>query len=280
VPKFDFHTHSYCSDGVLSPRELVARAAAHGVTHLALTDHDELAGLGEARRAAKELGITLVSGVEISTEYAGTSVHVVGLAIDPEEARLVARLDQVRAWRLARAEEIARGLAAAGIAGALDGARHYARNPELISRTHFARYLVDAGYCASKGEVFARYMKPGKPGYVPQRWLPLGEAVALIVGAGGIAVLAHPARYEFDAPTLEGLLDEFAAAGGEAIEVVCGGHAPEEWARFGAIARRRGLLASIGSDFHAPDEGRVDLGQLPGLPASLPSVMQRLLHHA
>ncbi len=276
----DLHSHSHYSDGVLAPAALVELAASSGVTHLALTDHDEVRGTAEAMDAARLARLTLIPGVEISTEFAEQSVHIVGLGIDPTEAALVARLADVRAWREERAIRMAEGLAAAGVVGALEGARHYAVNPELVSRTHFARYLVDAGYCANKGEVFARFMKPGKPGYVPQRWLPIEEAVALIRGAGGVAVLAHPARYEFDSPTLDALLDRFIAAGGEAIEVISGAHTPEDWARFGAIARRRGLFGSVASDFHAPTEGRVGLGQLPRLSPSIPHVLDRLEIHA
>ncbi len=277
---FDFHCHSHHSDGVLSPTALVQRAAAHGIKTIALTDHDELGGLTEAADAAQSLGLDFLAGVEISSEFDQQSVHVVGLGIDPDHFGLRRRLAEVRGWRLHRAEAIAAGLEAAGVHGALDGARHYATNPELISRTHFARYLVDAGYCANKGEVFARYMKPGKPGYVPQRWLPLPEAIELIRAAGGVAVLAHPARYELSSDRHEVLLTTFKQLGGEGIEVLCSAHGPEEWARYGALARRLGLFASVGSDFHAPDESRIDFGQLPLLARSLPSILDRLLSHA
>ncbi|MFN3629228.1 MAG: PHP domain-containing protein [Casimicrobiaceae bacterium] len=272
----DLHTHSHYSDGVLPPARLVELASQAGITHLALTDHDELRGTSEAMEAARMAGLTLIPGVEISTEFADRSVHIVGLGIDPADTALASRLADIRSWREERAVRMAEALAAAGIVGALDGARHYAVNPDLVSRTHFAQYLVDAGYCANKAEVFARFMKPGKPGYVRERWLPVEEAVTLIRGAGGVAVLAHPARYEFDPRTLDALLDRFTGAGGEAIEVISGAHTPEDWARFGAIARRRGLFGSVGSDFHAPAEGRIGLGQLPRLSPSIPNILNRL----
>lgn len=272
----DLHAHSTYSDGTLTPGALVAHAQAAAVTHLALTDHDELRGLEEAAAAARRAGIVFIPGVEISSQFAGQSVHVVGLGIDPSESRLVARLDALRQWRRERAQRMAEGLAQAGIPGALEGALRYVHNPDVISRTHFARYLVEAGYCANKGEVFARFMKPGKPGYVPDCWLELDEAVSLIRGAGGVAVLAHPGRYAFDVTTMNACLDVFVAAGGQAIEVLSGAHTPADWSRFGAIARRRGLYGSVGSDFHGSEEGRVQLGTLPLLSPSIPHVLALL----
>ena len=269
----DLHSHSRYSDGTLSVAELVSLAKSRGVNLLALTDHDELQGLPEAQLAAREHGLQWVSGVEVSAEWRGASVHIVGLRIDFDHAGLGAALSSIRAMRKVRAQRMSESLAEAGIPNALAGALAYAPNPELISRTHFARYLVDTGVCGSFGEVFGRFMKPGKPGYVKQEWLPMPEAISLIHAAGGRAVLAHPARYEVDPfGGVNSLLQAFTDAGGDAVEVVCAAHHPSEWAQFGALARRFGLLASIGSDFHSHAESRVKFGDLPRLSPNLKPV--------
>lgn len=269
----DLHSHSRYSDGTLSVVELVSLAKSRGVNLLALTDHDELQGMPEAKLAAHEQGMQWVSGVEISAEWQGASVHILGLRIDFEHAGLCTALGAIREMRKIRAQRMSDSLAEAGIANVLAGAMAYAPNPELISRTHFARYLVDTGVCASFGEVFSRFMKPGKPGYVAQAWLPMAQAISLIHDAGGRAVIAHPARYEVDPfGGVSALLQAFADAGGDAVEVVCAAHHPSEWAQFGALARRFGLLASIGSDFHSHAESRVKFGDLPRLSPNLKPV--------
>ena len=269
----DLHSHSQYSDGTLCVADLVNLAKSRGVNLLALTDHDELQGLPEAKLAAQQQGLQWVSGVEISAEWQGASVHILGLRIDYENANLRAALSSTRDVRKQRAQRMSDSLAEAGIANVLAGALAYAPNPELISRTHFARYLVDIGVCASFGEVFSRFMKPGKPGYVKQEWLPMKDAIALIKAAGGRAVLAHPARYEVDSVGgVNSLLQAFTDAGGDGVEVVCAAHHPSEWALFGALARRFGLLASIGSDFHSHAESRVKFGDLPRLSPNLKAV--------
>lgn len=269
----DLHSHSRYSDGTLEVAELVRLAKSRGVNLLALTDHDELQGLPEARLAAQEQGMQWISGVEVSAEWQGASVHILGLRIDAEYAGLRSALSATRAMRKIRAQRMSDSLAEAGIPNVLGGALAYAPNPELISRTHFARYLVDIGVCASFGEVFGRFMKPGKPGYVKQQWLPMADAIALIHGAGGRAVIAHPGRYDVDpCGGVNALLRAFTDAGGDGLEVVCAAHHPSEWALFGALSRKFGLLASIGSDFHSHEESRVKFGDLPRLSPNLKPV--------
>lgn len=265
----DLHSHSHVSDGVLAPAELVRRAHARGVELYALTDHDEVAGVSEAAACARSLGLAFVAGVEISVSWADETLHVVGLRLDPGHPALLEGLARTRAGRDARAREIAEQLAAVGIAGAYEGALQHAGNAELISRSHFARHIVELGHCRDVAEVFDRYLVRGKPGFVPHRWASLADALGWIQAAGGEAVLAHPGRYRLSPLALDTLLDEFTALGGRAIEVVCGSHTPDQFRRFEAVARRRGLCASRGSDFHAPGESRHDLGSLPPLPDSL-----------
>jgi len=269
----DLHCHSRHSDGTLDVGDLFALAASRGVRLIALTDHDELSGLPSARQSAAQHQLTMVSGVEISTSWAGKSVHVIGLRIDDTHTGMVEALRKVRAERGRRANKMDEAFAAAGIPGVLDGARCYAPNRDLISRTHFARHLVDRGICSGVNEVFTRFMKPGKPGYVPHAWMPMADAIELIHAAGGRAVLAHPARFDADATVgPEALVKAFATAGGDALEVVCAAHRPPEWAQYGALARKYGLLASTGSDFHSPTESRVKFGDLPLLSPSLTPV--------
>jgi predicted metal-dependent phosphoesterase TrpH len=260
--KFDLHCHSTVSDGALAPTELARRAAARGVQVLALTDHDELGGLAEARAAAEAAGIGFIDGVEISVTWRGGTVHIVGLRVDPGSAELVAGLESLRAGRLGRAQAMAESLAAAGIAGALEGALRHARNPALIGRTHFARYLTDIGVVAETRAAFKRYLTPGRPGYVQHQWAALADAVGWIKAAGGEAVIAHPGRYGLSAVAMKELIDEFRGAGGTAIETVCGSHSLGQYREFDALAAHFGLAISCGSDFHGPEEG-AELGSLP-----------------
>lgn len=265
----DLHCHSTASDGSLSPTELAQRARKGGVVLWALTDHDELAGQAEAAAAAKALGMVYVPGVEVSVTFAGETVHILGLDVDPEHPGLVQGLAALRAGREGRARAMGDSLAQAGIPGAYEGAIAYADNPELVSRTHFARFLVEQGHCATVQEVFQRFLKEGKPGFVEHKWAGLGEAVGWIRAAGGVAAIAHPARYHFS-PTAEyALFSEFREHGGRAVEVTCASHFPDEVAKYAEMAREFGLLASRGSDFHAPGESRVELGTLPDLPGKV-----------
>ncbi len=265
---FDLHSHSTASDGLLAPRELVQRAAAMGVHTLALTDHDELSGLAEARAAAVEVGVRLVHGVEISVTWSGHTVHVVGLNVDPEDPLLVAGLTRNRGGRALRAERIAAELARLGIPDALEGAYAFADNKDLIGRTHFARFLVKKGLVKDVKTVFKKFLVKGKPGYVPHQWVSLEDALAWIRAAGGQSVLAHPGRYPMGREKMRLLLSEFKHYGGDAIEVVTGSHTADQVPVFASLAAEFDLLASIGSDFHAPGEGGRELGRLQALPAN------------
>nr|WP_198951301.1 3',5'-nucleoside bisphosphate phosphatase [Pigmentiphaga sp. NML080357] len=265
----DLHCHSNVSDGMLAPAELVARAHRNGVDVLALTDHDEIGGLLQAADAARGLGMHFVPGVEISVTWAGETIHIVGLRIDPHDATLAEGLRDTRSGRERRGREMAEQLAAVGIPGAFEGALRHVGNPQLISRTHFARFLVEQGVCRDVSEVFQNYLVEGKPGYVPMRWATLPDAVRWILGAGGVAVIAHPGRYHYTPLQFQALYDEFLQLGGSGIEVVTGSHIPEQYREYAEVARHYGFLASRGSDFHAPSESRIDLGRLPQLPAHL-----------
>jgi predicted metal-dependent phosphoesterase TrpH len=270
--KVDLHCHSNVSDGVLAPHAVAAYARKGGVDVWALTDHDELKGVKAAREAAQNLGMRFVPGVEISVTWGGETVHVVGLQVNEDEPALVQGLAATRTGRDARGREIAAQLERAGIPGAYEGALKYVGNPDLLSRTHFARYLVEIGACGSTAEVFRKYLTEGKPGYVPHRWATLAEAVGWIRKAGGIPVIAHPGRYRFT-PVAEGaLFDEFKQLGGNTIEVVTGSHTPDQYQTYAELARRYGFLASRGTDFHAPGEARVEFDKLPPLPAGVTPV--------
>jgi len=272
----DLHCHSTVSDGTLSPEALAARAKANGVELWALTDHDELGGQRAALAAARALGLPYLTGAEISVTFIGTTVHIVGLGFDIDDAALVAGLAATRGGRQQRALEMAEGLAKAGIHGTYEGALNYVSNPDLIARTHFARHLVDTGICADTHEVFRRFLTDGKPGYVPHRWASLRDAVAWITGAGGIAVIAHPGRYKLTANEEYALFSEFKGHGGSAVEVVTGSHLVSDFAKYTRTAQEFGLYASRGADFHSPQESHIDLGALPDLPASLTPVWEPL----
>jgi predicted metal-dependent phosphoesterase TrpH len=271
----DLHSHSSFSDGVLAPAAVVRRAHAQGVDLFALTDHDDVSGLDEAAREAAAVGMRFLAGVEISVSWAGRTVHVVGLGIDPADEALADGLAGVRAGRHERARLIGAALDAAGVPDAFEGARRFATNPALISRTHFARHIVASGVCANVSAVFGRFLAEGLPGYVAHRWAALEQAVGWIRGAGGTAVLAHPGRYRVSELERDALIGQFTDAGGEAIEVVSGSHTPAQYLEFARVALRHGLAASRGSDFHGPGEGRVDLGGLPPLPRKLAPVWHR-----
>ena len=272
----DLHCHSTVSDGTLSPEDLAKRAKANGVELWALTDHDEIGGQQRARAAALKLGMPYLTGTEISVTFAGVTVHIVGLGFDPDDAALMAGLAATRGGRRERAMEMAEGLAKVGIKGSFEGALTYAGNPDLIARTHFARFLVETGVCSDTSEVFRKYLTEGKPGFVPHRWASLGDAVRWITGAGGVAVIAHPARYRFTANEEHALFTEFMAHGGRGVEVVTGSHSSLEATRYAEVALEYGLLASRGSDFHGPGESHTDLGSLPALPATLSPVWNAL----
>jgi 3',5'-nucleoside bisphosphate phosphatase len=272
----DLHCHSVVSDGTLTPEELAARAAANGVELWSLTDHDEIGGQERAAAAARAHGMKYLTGTEISVTFADQTVHIVGLGFDANDPAMLRGLMQTRGGREVRAREMAAQLADVGIEGTFEGALKYVGNPELISRTHFARYLVEAGVCKDTGEVFRKYLTEGNPGYVPHRWASLKAAIQWITSAGGMAVIAHPARYRFTANEEFALFSEFKAHGGQGVEVVTGSHTAAEYVRYAEAAREFGLAASRGSDFHSPGESHTDLGQLPFLPGELTPVWEVL----
>jgi 3',5'-nucleoside bisphosphate phosphatase len=272
----DLHCHSTVSDGTMEPEALALRAKANGVDLWALTDHDELGGQARAMQAAHEAGLAYLTGVEISVTFLHVTVHIVGLGMDPTNQALLDGLRATRGGREERAREMAAGLAKVGIEGVFEGALKYVGNPELISRSHFARYLVEAGVCSDISAVFRKYLTEGKPGFVPHRWASLGDAVRWITQAGGMAIIAHPARYDFT-PTQEyALFTEFKAHGGQGVEVLTGAHSSADALKYAAMCEEFGLLASRGSDFHSPEESRIDLGGLPDLPGKLSPVWEHL----
>lgn len=272
----DLHCHSVVSDGTLTPEELAARAKANGVELWSLTDHDEIGGQHRAAAAARSQGMAYLTGTEISVTFAGNTVHIVGLGFNPDNTALAQGLAATRAGRGERAQEMAAQLAQVGIHGAYEGALKFVGNPELISRTHFARFLVETQVCRDTNEVFRKYLTEGKPGYVPHRWATLGDAVRWITEAGGLVVIAHPARYKFTANEEYALFSEFKAHGGAGVEVVTGSHTAAEYVTYAAMAEEFGLAASRGSDFHSPDESHTDLGTLPYLPGHLTPIWETL----
>lgn len=270
---YDLHTHSLASDGTLSAAELVQRAAAAGIDVLALTDHDSIDGLAEARQAAVGLPLRLIAGVEVSVTWSGQTVHIVGLNVDPDNAEFSAGLLSLQTFRDWRAEEIGRRLAKVGIADAYEGARRFARG-RIVSRTHFAHFLVAQGRARSLREVFKKFLVHNKPGHVAGEWANLEQALGWIRAAGGEAVVAHPARYALTGSKLRRLLGEFKDCGGAAIEVVSGSHTTEDMLRMAGVARALGLKASRGSDYHGPENPWVELGRIPPLPDGCVPVWQ------
>ena len=271
-PNADLHCHSVVSDGTLTPEALAERAKANGVHLWALTDHDELGGQKRAKDAAHALKMDYLSGVEISVTWMNQTIHIVGLGIDADHQGIIEGLRRTREGRGNRAQLMADQLLKAGIPGAYEGALHYAGNHQLISRTHFARYLVEQGVCKDTEHVFKNYLVEGKPGFVPHQWASLEDAVAWIKAAGGVAVIAHPGRYPFNSMQMAELYKQFKDLGGLGIEVITGSHSPDQYQTYGKVAQQYGFLASRGSDFHDPNESHIDLGVLPHLPDHLTPV--------
>ena len=264
--RYDLHSHSTASDGQLAPAELVRRAAAEGVDYLALTDHDTLAGLPEARAAADEQGITLVPGIEFSVLWGQRELHLLGLWVDPDEPglqALVARQLEARGHRARRMGE--RLDKAAGLTDSYARACELAGSP-APGRPFFARLLLDAGKVRNFQHAFDRFLKSGQAAFVKTPWCSLEEAVATITGAGGLAVLAHPARYGLTRTKLRGLLNDLVAVGGHGLEVATPGLNHNQRALLSECARDFPLAASAGSDFHGPDQHWLALGKLPALP--------------
>ena len=272
----DLHCHSVVSDGTLTPEALAERAKTNGVELWALTDHDEIGGQHRAAAAARANSLRYLTGTEISVTFAGETVHIVGLGFDADNVAMQQGLRNTRGGRQQRAMEMSDGLAKVGIKGAYEGALKFVGNPELISRTHFARFLVESGVCSETNEVFRKYLTEGKPGYVPHRWASLRDAVTWITQAKGMAIIAHPARYKFTPNEEYALFTEFKAHGGGGVEVVTGSHTAAEYVKYAETAKEFGLAASRGSDFHSPEESRTDLGSLPFLPGGLTPVWELL----
>ena len=269
----DLHTHSNISDGLLTPTELVEHAANSGVRVLALTDHDDIGGLAEARQIAEQHGIRLINGVEISVTWKKRTLHIVGLNINPDDEALKSRLSAVRLSRLERARQMALGLEKSGIQGSFEGASAYAQQ-SILTRMHFARFLVEHGYAKDPKAVFKKYLVKGKPGYVDHEWMSLESALGLIINSGGVAVLAHPGRYEIKRTNMLLLLEEFRTLGGAAIEVVTGSHTAAQYVEYAKYAQLFGLKASQGSDYHGKGISFMGMGRLPELPSNCIPVWQ------
>jgi predicted metal-dependent phosphoesterase TrpH len=278
LENFDLHNHSRFSDGLLSPTQLIELAARNGVDAIALTDHDTTDGLEEAAAAAGHAAIVLVPGVEVSVSWGDTTLHVVGLNVDPAAPALMAGLKSIRDGRFGRAQRIAAELERLGLGETLEGALALADNKSMLSRSHFGRFLAAEGRVKSTQVAFDKYLAKGKPAYVGHRWASLEDALSWIVGAGGTAVLAHPGRYGLKPMFREELLKDFGRLGGEAIEVVTGSHRPEEYALWQREALEHGFLASRGADYHGPGESPWEPGRLPALHASLTPVWSKWAH--
>lgn len=265
---YDLHTHTVCSDGQLTPPQLVAAAAAAGVRVLAVTDHDTVAGVAAARQAACHHGIVLVAGVEISVSWANNTIHIVGLDMDPADDALQRGLHRLQGIRQQRAAAIIARLSAAGISGA----ETLLARAGIISRVHIANWLVEHGHARDNALAFRRFLGPGQLGDIQVPWAALADAVGWIAGAGGCAVLAHPTRYRLSAGRLRQLIAAFADAGGGALEVVSAGLDIGERGRLARLALQSGLRASVGSDFHKPLPWRRHPGGLDELPGGVAGV--------
>jgi predicted metal-dependent phosphoesterase TrpH len=272
----DLHCHSVVSDGTLTPEALAQRAHANGVELWALTDHDELGGQDRAMAAARAVGMSYLTGVEISVTFLGITVHIVGLGMDHNNPALLAGLRATRGGREQRARDMSDDLARVGIKGVYEGALKYVGNPELISRLHFARYMVEIGVSKDTNDVFRKYITEGKPGFVPHRWAKLADALSWITQSGGVAVIAHPGRYKLTPNEEFALFTEFKAHGGQGVEVMTGAHNQADYAKYAGYCAEFGLVASRGSDFHSPEESHMDLGKLPDLPGSVTPVWELL----
>ena len=278
MDNIDLHNHSTRSDGLLSPTQLIELAARTGVDAIALTDHDTLEGLEEAAAAARAAGIGFVPGVEVSVSWGSATLHVVGLQVDPASKVLRDGLDQIRAGRLERGKVIAAALDRLGIPGTFEAALALAQDERLLSRTHFARHLAERGAVKDTQQAFDKYLAKGKPAFVAHHWADFGDAVGWIRASGGVAVLAHPGRYDLKPMMRHEMLKQFKALGGEAIEVVTGSHRPEEYSLWQREALEFGFMASRGADYHGPGESPAEPGTLPQLHASLKPVWSKWAH--
>ncbi len=270
---FDLHCHTHYSDGRLSPQDLLARARANNVEVLAVTDHDTIAGLEFAQEAARQTGIQLVPGIEFSSAWNKVNVHIIGLCIDLSSAGLQAAVDAQEAARNFRSEAIALRLARAGIPGALEGARAIAGDA-VVGRPHFAQFLVAQGRVKNINAAFKKYLGTGKSADVKYEWPDMADVIAWIHGAGGLAVLAHPAKYELTRTKMCRLIGDFAQLGGNAVEVINGRQEDRLTQDLASITQGLGLYASCGSDFHFPDQPWQELGRFGQLPQGVVPIWQ------
>lgn len=248
----DLHCHSINSDGAHSVVAVLDMVKQNGGKYIALTDHDTVCGVAEARSYAKSLELNFIAGVEISVTWNKTLIHILGLGIDENNQELIKNLEQLRSLRLSRGQKIAEKLAKLGIPNALEGALKYCSNENALSRTHFARFLVDNGY-AKANRVFDKYLANGKPAYVAQEWTSLENAISWIKNSGGYAVIAHPSRYRLTHTKLQNLINDFKTAGGIGIEVISSSHSETDAMSIAQLANKNDLLGSIGTDFHNID---------------------------
>jgi len=267
MPLIDLHSHSQCSDGSLSPADLVALAVRAGVKALALTDHDSVDGIAEASAAAAGTGLTLIAGVELSAIWGVHNIHVVGLQVDIENPVLKAGLAQQAGARAERGRQMGAKLEALGLKGAYEGALALASSPDGLSRTHMAQWLFDAGHVSTIQQAFDKYLGPRKPAAVPMPWASLADVVAWIKAAGGVAVVAHPGRYDMSRTKMRQLLADFKALGGDGMEVATATEKPDMVAYLGRLSQQLELLASQGSDYHGKPAPWIALGRFPTLPA-------------
>ena len=270
----DLHCHSTASDGVLSPEDLLDRAAAKGVTHLALTDHDTVAGFTAAASSAAKNNISLIAGTELSCVWRGHTIHVVGLDFDPDNPEFQSALERQNGNRWSRARAIADKLVKTGVSNLLDKATAKAGG-DVPGRPHFARALVEEGVVKDSAQAFKRYLGQGKPGDVKAYWPELEEVIQWILGAGGVAVLAHPRKYKLTATRLRALVSDFKCAGGKAMEVSISGQSSGDLGFLAELCRREMLLASQGSDFHFPGAPWCELGRI----AKMPDGIEPVWHH-
>ena len=266
--EIDLHTHSNKSDGELSPAELIYKAANNGIRILALTDHDTVSGLEDAKKAAIKNSINLVNGIELSTQWDNKTIHIIGLNIDGKNTLITEKCKKLKEMRKERAKKISLKLSKVGIQGAYEYTKKIVKNGN-ITRYHFAQFLIEKKYARNLTDVFKRFLVKNKPGYVSTNWPNLDETINLINIAGGVAVIAHPLRYKITATKLRKLIKEFKNCGGKAIEVITSHNILKEVVIASDYAKKYNLAASIGSDFHNEKTSWNKLGGLPLLPDNL-----------
>jgi len=263
--KIDLHSHSYYSDGVLSPKDLIKLASDAGCDLFSLTDHDTTQGIAEAKLEADKVNLNLINGVEISACWRNMAIHILGLGIDINNDILQTGLEHNQKLRKDRAEKIALGLWRSGIKDALEKTQSFSKT-DMLTRTHFALMLINEGYCKDMKSVFRRYLTGKKPGGVRVEWKDFNEVVQWIHAAGGKALIAHPFRYRMTHTKIQTMLNDFKCVLGDGIEVVTGTSSDEEIQLGSQWAGKYNLLATCGSDFHGWPNQRVRIGNLRDLP--------------